>query len=368
MRPTKRKHEPAVMALLLAEPYRFSFTQLVSILLRVLQRQGIGRERALRTVLSFRNSLSLSFPASEVEALDVEPATQDPLGALRSGTLRHIRITPAFIGLLGASGTLPVHDTERIAARKSLGDDASQRELLDVMSTRLISLFYEASVKYRVEHDLAIGDGDRLLPMMTALAGTCPPRAASAGQPVRHVRQDTAACFAGLLRTRPVAAGTVEQVLSSYFNVPVRLEQFVGCWDPVPENRRSTLGVTKPVLGISSALGTRLWRHDICARLHVGPLDEARARSFLPGGTALAALREMTRMFAVPTLHYELRLLLAPPAIKPLTLSTKTPSRQLGWNTFLTATPGVADRPDVRLMLQTPMTRKRDRQEHGDVA
>ena len=120
MRPTKRKHEPAVMALLLAEPYGFSFTQLVSILLRALQRHGIGRERALRTVLSFRNSLSLAFPASEVEALDIEPATQDPLGALRSGTLRHIRITPAFIGLLGASGTLPVHDTERIAARKSL--------------------------------------------------------------------------------------------------------------------------------------------------------------------------------------------------------------------------------------------------------
>ena len=46
MRPTKRKHEPAVMALLLAEPYRFSFTQLVSILLRALQRHGIGRERA----------------------------------------------------------------------------------------------------------------------------------------------------------------------------------------------------------------------------------------------------------------------------------------------------------------------------------
>jgi type VI secretion system protein ImpH len=79
----------------------------------------------------------------------------------------------------------------------------------------------------------------------------------------------------------------------------------------------------------------------------------------------------MTKMFAVPTLHYELRLLLAPPAIKQLTLSTKTPSRQLGWNTFLTATPGITDRPDVRLMLQTPMTpmtRKRDRQEHGAVA
>ena len=347
MRATKRNHASSVIALLLAEPYRFSFTQLVNVLLRALQRQGISRERALRTVLSFRNSLSLSFPASEVEAIEVEPETQDLVSALRSGALRRIRITPAFIGLLGASGTLPAHDTERIAARKSVGDDTSQRELLDVVSTRMIGLFYEASVKYRVEHDLAIGDGDRLLPMMTAMAGTGSKLAARTSQ----VRQETAACFAALLRTRPVAAGTVEQVLSSYFNVPIRLEQFVGCWDPIPLNRRSTLGVSKPVLGISAALGVRLWRHDLRARLHVGPLDEVQARSFLPGGAALAALQEMASLFATPTLRYELRLVLAPPAIRRLILSTSGSSCQLGWNTFLTATPGVTDRPDVRLML-----------------
>ncbi|MEW7848109.1 type VI secretion system baseplate subunit TssG [Massilia aurea] len=357
MRATKRKHASSVIAQLLAEPYRFSFIQLVNLLLRALQRHGIGRERALHTVLSFRTSLALSFPASEIEALDVEPATQDPLGALRAGTLQRIRITPAFIGLLGTSGTLPAHDTERIAARKSFGDDASQRELLDVMSTRMIGLFYEASVKYRVEHDLAIGDGDRLLPMLTAMAGARPIPAATTGRPAgqrKQVRQETAAYFAGLLRTRPVSASTVEQVLSSYFDVPIRLEQFVGCWDPIPENRRSTLGVSKPVLGVSAALGVRLWRHDLRARLHVGPLDEAQARNFLPGGAALAALAEMTSLFAVPTLRYELRLLLAPPAVKPLTLSTRTPARQLGWSTFLTATPGVTDRPDVSLMLHLP--------------
>jgi type VI secretion system protein ImpH len=354
MRATKRKHEPAVIALLLAEPYRFSFIQLVSLLLCQLQRQGISRERALHSVLSFRNSLSLSFPASEVEALDLDPA-QDPLGALRAGTIRRIRITPAFIGLLGTSGTLPAHDTERIAARKSLGDDASQRELLDVVSTRMIGLFYEASVKYRVEHGLAIGDQDRLLPIMTAMAGKRSKAAATTAQPASQVGQETAAYFAGLLRTRPVSASTVEQVLSSYFNVPIRLEQFVGCWDPIPANRRSTLGVSKPVLGISAALGTRLWRHDLRARLHVGPLDEAQARSFLPGGAALAALEEMTSLFAVPTLRYELRLLLAPPAICQLTLRTRTPPRQLGWSTFLTATAGVTDRPDIRLMLDVAL-------------
>jgi type VI secretion system protein ImpH len=337
-----------VIGLLLDEPHRFEFTQLLNLLLRDLRRQGIPYERAFREVLSFRNSLSLSFPASEVQALDIEPKTQDALGAMRAGQVKRIRITPAFIGLLGASGTLPLHDTERIAASKAHDGDASRHELLDVLSNRLIGLFYEAWGKYRVEHGLDVRDQDLLLPILTALAGKKSRRAGGL------VRQETAAYFAGLLRTRPVSAGTVEQVLTAYFGVPIRLEQFVGCWDPIPENRRSTLGITKPVLGYGAALGVRLWRHDLNARLHIGPLDEAQVPAFLPGGSSLAALEEMACLFAVPTLRYEVRLLLASPCLKRLTLNTRTAPRQLGWNTFLTGTLGVASRPDIRSALRLP--------------
>jgi type VI secretion system protein ImpH len=354
MQATKRKHESSVIGLLLDEPHRFEFTQLLNLLLRDLRRQGITHERAFREVLLFRNSLSLSFPASEVQALDVEPKTQDSLIAMRDGQLKRIRITPAFIGLLGAGGTLPLHDTERIAARNTHDGDASQRELLDVLSNRLIGLFYEAWGKYRVEHGLDIRGQDLLLPMLSAMAGVRSRPARGHEQPVGSVSQETPAYFAGLLRTRPVSASTVEQVLSAYFGVPIHLEQFVGCWDPIPENRRSTLGTTTPVLGFGAALGVRLWRHDLSARLHVGPLDEAQAQGFLPGGSSLAALEEMASLFAVPTLRYEVRLLLAPPCIKPFTLSTRTAPRRLGWTTFLTGMPGVAAHPEIRSALRLP--------------
>ena len=340
MQATKRKLESSVIGLLLEEPYRFEFTQAINILLRDLRRQGVSYEHAFREVISFRNSLSLSFPASEVQAFEVEPNTLD-------GLPKRVRITPAFIGLLGASGTLPLHDTERIAARKTHDGDESQRELLDVFSNRLIGLFYEAWGKYRVEHRLDVGDQDTLLQMLSAIAGT---RANSRAASI--VQQETKAYFAGLLRTRPISASTVEQVLAAYFGLPIRLEQFVGCWDPIPENRRSTLGKTMPVLGLSAALGTRSWRHDLTARLQIGPLDEAQAEGFLPGGKSLVALEEMVRMFAVPALRYEVRLLLAPPCIKPLTLSTRATPRRLGWSTFLTSTPGLASRPEVRSSLR----------------
>jgi type VI secretion system protein ImpH len=346
----------------LDEPHRFQFAQLINILLRLLQRQGVSYDDAFRNVLRFRNSLSLAFPASEVQSLEVEP--KDSLArlqdaALLNGDVGKIRITPAFIGLLGASGTLPLHDTERLAARLSLDGDASQHELIDLFSNRMIALFYEAWGKYRVEHGMAVRGHDCLLPMLTALAGVRPGDGARGhvGGAAR-AKDETAAYYAGLLGTRPVSAGTVERVLSDHFDVPIRLEQFVGGWHPIPENRRSTLGTAAPVLGRGAALGARLWRHDLRARLHIGPLVEAQVAQFLPAGRALFALEAMVKLFAVPLLRYEVRLLLSPPCIKRMTLARAEP-RRLGWNTFLTGTAGVACRPVVDLMLRLPMLPRR---------
>lgn len=349
MQAPKRIPAPAVIGLLLEQPQRFTFTQALNLLLRTLRRQGVSHERAFREIIMFRNTLSLSFPASEVQALTIDAGTADECDALRSGRLVQIEITPAFIGLLGACGTLPLHDTERIAARRLFDADASQHALVDLLSNRLVGMFYEAWGKYRVEHGLDIRGEDTLLPLLTALAGVRPH--ASRSGSAKHVRQETAGYFSGILRTRPVSANAVERALSAYFATPVRLEQFVGCWDAIPAHQRSTLGAAMPRLGAGAALGTRLWRHDRCARLHIGPLDETQVSGFLPGGNALAALEEMARLFALPTLRYEVRLLLQPACIERFTLSTRGSPRRLGWSTFLTGTAGQASRPDIRSTL-----------------
>lgn len=346
MQAPKRTHGVAVIDQLQDEPYRFRFTQVLNLLLRELRRHGISYERAMRDVLRFQNSLSLSFPASEVHAIEVECDGPDRLTCLRHGVPKRIRIMPAFLGLLGAVGTLPLHDTERIATRKTQDGDSSQHELLDILSNRLIGQFHEIWSKYRLEQSIDIQGHDRLLPLLTSLAGV--------RRPTTEVKQETMAYFAGLLRTRPVAAGTIEQILSAYFGLPVQLEQFVGCWDEVPVNQRSTLGVTEPTLGGSAALGARQWRFDLRARINIGPLDETELARFLPGGDALTALEHLASLFATPTVRYELQLLLAPPCIKRLTLSTKAPPRRLGWNTFVTGTAGLASRAHIRSMLRLP--------------
>jgi type VI secretion system protein ImpH len=113
------------------------------------------------------------------------------------------------------------------------------------------------------------------------------------------------------------------------------------------------LGVTEPTLGFGAALGARAWRNDLRVRLHIGPLDEEAAKSFLPNGRSHAALKEMVSLFAVPSVQYEVRLLLDTPCLKPLTLATRGPDRRrLGLNSFLTVCEGKASRPDIRSVLR----------------
>ena len=339
MQTTQRQHAPALIDSVQDAPWQFEFVQLVTILLRQLRSQGIASDRAFRDVLRFHNSLSLSFPASEV--CDVSFETK---GASSDAEIKKIHVTPAFIGLLGASGTLPLHDTERIAMRYAVDRDASEHALIDVFSNRVIGLFFDAWSKYRVEHAITTQGHDRLLPMLTALAG-------SSGSNTRADRcETTRAYYAALLRTRPVAAGTIAQILSHHFGVPIALEQLVGAWDPIPANRRSTLGSGAPVLGYGAVLGVRLWRHDKRARLRIGPLDEDQLAAFLPGGRALDALAAMMRLFAVPMVRFEVLRLLKPACVKRMRLAIAE-HKQLGWNTFLTGTPGVTRRPEIGSML-----------------
>jgi type VI secretion system protein ImpH len=344
MQTTKRQHGAVLIEPLLAAPYRYQFAQLLNILVRMLREQGIPYERAFGHVLRFRNSLSLAFPASEIESMQVEAAD--------GGGTHQVHITPTFIGLLGANGTLPLHDTERAAARATLDADESWKPFIDLFSNRVVGLFYEAWGKYRVEQGLNTRARDELLPLLSALGGLRPGSFGPA-RPYASLPAEVAGFYAGLLRTRPIAASTVERVLSEYFGVPVRVEEFVGAWDSLPEKMRSTLGVTDPTLGFGAALGTRTWRNDMRVRLHIGPLDEETAKAFLPHGRSHAALKEMVGLFAVPSVQYEIRLLLDRPCLKPLTLASKGQDRRrLGLNSFLTVRAGKASRADIRSVLR----------------
>ncbi|MCA1855738.1 type VI secretion system baseplate subunit TssG [Massilia oculi] len=360
----QRRIEPAVIERLFREPYRFEYFQAVRMLELWLRRRGQPARGLLPRYLRFQNSLSLSFPASELETIGAEPrelAAQPALAtalaaALADGSLKQLRLTPTFMGLLGCHGVLPLHYTERIAEQLALdkGEDEAEgaRAFLDCFSSRSLVLFYEAWRKYRLALQYQRDGHDPFLPLLLSLAGLGDGalRRRLVGSAQGAVLDESIAYFAASVRHRPVSSVQLARVLSEYFGQPVRAEQFIGRWYDVPPGQQSVLGSVHPVLGAGALAGVRIWQRDLRLRLVVGPLDRASFDRFLPGGLAARALRSMLVMFTGQTLEYEVSLVLRAADVRNACLEGG--AARLGWDAYLAEGEQEHDRHDVRYELR----------------
>jgi type VI secretion system protein ImpH len=150
----KRRFEPAVIERLFREPYRFEYFQAVRMLELWLRATARAQQGLVADFLRFQNSTSLALPASQLEAPGRAARARRDSAALDEAlarTLRWVRLTPAFMGLLGGSGVLPAHYTERIAEQQfNAPQGRGPRAFLDTFSNRSLALFYEAWRKYRL--------------------------------------------------------------------------------------------------------------------------------------------------------------------------------------------------------------------------
>ncbi len=389
----QRRNVTGVIEQLLCEPQQFSFFQAVRLLDRWMapgapDGQGLAR-------LNFRNSLSLSFPASEIEAIRVQrrPKESEPNGASTTDgqassvsttapgstlsavladhaqapwpcqptEIDRIDMTPAFMGLLGMSGTLPHFYTETLAQRELYHKDFAGRAFMDVFSHQVVSLFYQAWRKHRLPIQFEADRRSRFLPLALSLAGLGQKGLRDRlGAERGAVADEALAYYAGTLQQRTLSARQLQQILQDYLAVPVRIEQFVGRWYQVPESGRAYLGVMgrqggmsgpiNGVLGRSAMLGERVWQRDLRMRVVLGPLPHARFRRFLPGGAGASALKELLTMLSGVSLEYEINLQLQRDDVQGCALdSSRAPTAfRLGWDTFLQTQSANEDRADVR--------------------
>lgn len=360
MRPTHCREAARVIDRLLAAPQEFEFVQAVRILLAWLARQGVAPDEALRTRLRFENSLRLAFPAAEIEALSTMAAGSEDGADGVAG----FAITPAFMGLLGAHGALPAHVTERIAAWQADHDDPAPRAFLDMLSGRMLALFYRAWHKHRIEYTHGeyehgghahAGSAGGFQRMLLALAVASQ---AARGSGTTVLPAALFAHFAGLLHQRPLSAVVLERLVANYFGASVRIDEAVGHWDVLAASEQSALGVNAR-LGDNTLLGERNWRPDLRSRLRIGPLGRDMFVRFLPGGTAAEALRAILQAVAGPTVGFEVQLILRAEDVTPSRLAGAGPDSApacLGRDSFMLSTAHATcartDRTDMRYLLR----------------
>lgn len=374
MSSTQRRSHTAVIQRLLDQPQQFSFFSAVRLLDHWLGDAASGRSGLNR--IRFKNTLALSFAPSEIESLEVRSAvdlatTQTvatgraggatsagvaDFKALQPARIDRVEMTPAFMGLLGASGTLPLYYTESILAHQLSHRDLAPRAFMDVFSHRAVSLFYEAWRKHRLALQYERSAERGFLPAVLSLGGL---GALTAGDRTPNPEtRESLAFYAAASQQRAMSAWRLRAILAERFGLPVKVQQFVGRWCSLPRTERPVLGEVQHGLrlGKTALLGERVWQRDLKVRVVLGPLSGADHARFLPGSSGGKALCHMLKALSGAHLEYELQLLLKKESVNSCALMSSRPSAQgrLGWDTFLATRRSDRDRADVCFGLSLP--------------
>ncbi|MBS63994.1 type VI secretion system baseplate subunit TssG [Salinisphaera sp.] len=351
----RRRFSAGITQSLLEEPYRYGYFQAVRLLELYFSRGDGRRLDFVSERLRFRNTLSLDFPPSELKealALAVDGSViedeQQRNHAIEEGDLAQVAITPAFFGLLGTNGALPLQYTERLIGREIYQRDRAARAFFDIFSNRSAALFYAAWKKYRLPLHYELDRRDRALPVMLSFAGM---DFDPLKKRLRHepgcIHQEAIANYASAFWRKPASASMVERVVADYFGVEVRLEQFVARWYDVPPAQRTYLGQANATLGGGALSGERVMQCDICVRLWIGPLKRAQFTGLLPGGDSAEALKKLVQALTGVRLEYEVVLILAPEEVRGAALDADREDGRLGWDAFLCSRQPDAPRADA---------------------
>ena len=360
MRPAKRRVDPGVVQQLFDEPYRFEYFQAMRVIEQLFHHQGMAAADEIPRRVRFRSNLSLGFPASEIESVEVWNTEGEALEraaavehAIATESIGGIRITPNFMGMLGVGGALPLHYSEMLHEREVYGRDRAAREFLDIFTSRILALHYAAWKKYRLALQYELDRRERFLPLVLSLTGMGLPglrdRMAD-GQ--GDVFDQAIAYYAGGVRQRPVSAAFLQQMLSDYFSVQVGVEQFVGAWYQVPPDQTTRLGMANARLGADALAGDRVWQRDLRLRLMIGPLSRERFDAFLPGGDAAQALKKWLTLLTGSCLEYEVRLVLKAEDVRGAGLGDGQGAR-LGWDSYVCTRPSDTARSDAGYGIHT---------------
>jgi type VI secretion system protein ImpH len=334
-----RAHREALRDLerfVLANAESIEFFQLVRLLLRIYpERRGVG-DRAARPeqeVARFGASTSMAFPLGEIDSL------APPTGEIPS------RAVVNFMGLIGPQGVLPLEYTSLVARRVRSGDRVL-RDFLDIFHHRMVSLFYRAWEKTNFYAAYERGVEDRFSDYLGDFAGVGLPEL----QAALPITRETLLYYSGLLAPHQRSAAALEQLISDYFGVEVRVVQFTGGWFEIDTRTQCAVGEEgdeSGQLGFGAVVGDAIYDPQAGIRIRIGPLSRQRYAEFLPGGSARDQLHEFVRFYTGDYLDVELQLVLKGDDVPVCQLGEELDSPlALGWYTWLPSRGPVTRDPD----------------------
>lgn len=325
---------------LLDEPFQFEFFQAVRMLEKVYpERRAVGREASIvPEVVRFRSRLALDFPASEVHELksNFDEYTDT----------EQLEMFVNFMGMIGVSGVMPTNYTE-LAMERRRYQDTSMWAFMDIFTHRAVSLFFRAWEKYRFPVGYERGKDD-FTEFLFDFVGLGTP-----GMRGRMALADESLLpYSGLVAQKPHSAVALANILSDYFRIQAKIEQFFGQWLELDAESVTTLGQANSSLGTSAIIGTRIWEQQSKFRVRLGAMTFKQFQDFLPVGAAHKSLKSIVRFMVGLEFDFDVQLVLLAKQVPGTVLTTRAVRRpMLGWTSFLKTKPFKAD--DEQVIMQT---------------
>lgn len=284
---------------LFTEPAVFHFFQAVRLMhkLRADRSPVGGWDDPDDEAIRFRSNTEFIFPPGDIRAMESSEGDEPDTMLVN------------FMGIAspGSAGSLPVTYTEEIRRQESEHRNRGLRDFLDLFNHRLVSLFYRAWERSRLQvlHDLGRPSG-----FEAALRG-----AVGLEGDALHGRlpfdDQGLLSRSGLLAMRPVPAQALEAVVTSLFEIPATIEQFVPAWYDIDAADRSRLGRANATLGLDLNLGSRIQLIQPMFRVRLGPMRWERFEALLPGTQGYRMLSSVVRLAAGVEFDFQVRLVLA---------------------------------------------------------
>lgn len=310
----------ALFEQLRSEPHQFDFYQaLRRIEAAFAEKPRIGQSlRLADDPVRLAQEPSMIFAPSTIAAFDYGKDGRAP------------RLTMRHVGMFGPNGPLPLHLTEYARDRMRNSSDHTFTRFMDIFHHRMYSLFYRAWAVAQPTAQFDRPKTDRFAEYIGSLFGMGMPSFRN-----RDAMPDMAKLhFSGRLACQTRHAEGLAALLNAFFKIPMKLNEFIGQWLPLPLNCRVQMGLGSDtgVLGMSATIGERVWDCQQKFRIVAGPMDFSQYRRLLPEGESLAKLISVVDNYVGLELDWEVHLILKKKEVPSCQLGSMG---QLGWTTWL---------------------------------
>jgi len=344
MAPQNRRKSTYLIEKIESEPWRFDFFQLV----RLLEKQAHSNEQTNQDVgefapvnresVRFKSNPHLNFEPAPVKTVKRKEEQSEKNSNEPFNTQWELEVN--FWGLNGSAGVLPFHYSELIIQRLR-AKDHGLRDFLDIFNHRSLSLFYRSWQKHRpwLKHP---GKNDtvskyhtnwhqEILKSLTGLSGE---QDASFNKP-----EGAWLNYAGFGAARVCNPSMLKQAIHHHFGLSVRINQFKGQWEQMPQDVRTRLADRKSngmnnALGANALLGKRCWNAQNRFEVEIVDIEYEQFMKFSPGSHNLNALYELIKFKVGTELDFDLTLKVRESRLKSASFNSGD-RPQLGWNSRL---------------------------------